>query len=89
MFLLILCRDLVSYKEQPAMESAGAGFSTATSGSSLRLSSTVAPRIASAAETSKKGGMILAKPFATSKTPFVRRYPSSIAYGNHNMVRTH
>jgi hypothetical protein len=52
----------------------------------LHLSSTVAPKVTSAARTMVKGGTIVAKPFATSATPFVRHYPASIAFGQHDAI---
>lgn len=70
-----------------AMGGAG-GPATGTVGrtGTLHLSSTVAPKVATAAKTMVRGGTVVATPFATSATPFVRTYPSSIAFGLHDTV---
>lgn len=70
-----------------AMGGAG-GPATATVGRSgtLHLSSTVAPKVATASKTMVRGGTVVATPFTTSATPFVRTYPSSIAFGLHDTV---
>ncbi len=73
----------------PAVGGAGGPPLASTSGGrtgTLHLSSTVAPKVATAERTMVRGGTVVAKPFATSKTPFVRTHPSSIAFGLHDTV---
>jgi hypothetical protein len=62
--------------------SAGAGAGTRT----MHLSSTVAPKIAAAAKTRVEGGTVVAVPFKTSATPFVRHASAGETFGLHSRI---
>lgn len=66
----------------------GAGATLGKTGSSTRLhlSSTVAPKIAAAARTKVEGGTVVAVPFRTSSTPFVRTASAGELFGLHSRI---